>query len=54
MQQSLIKLKEDEDKRKIEDEKRNWATHGLAMFGDILRKNNDDMNPGYAFVNYLF
>ncbi len=44
MQQSLIKVKDDEDLRKIEEEKRNWATHGLAMFGEILRKNNDDIN----------
>lgn len=43
MQQNLIKLKEEEDQRKIEDEKRNWATHGLAKFGELLRSEYENM-----------
>ena len=36
MRSSLIKVAEDEKKR-------NWATEGLAKFGDILRGNNDGL-----------
>ena len=48
--QSLIKLRdrinanrEEEDIRKNEDFQRSWVSEGLAKFGDILRKYNDDI-----------
>lgn len=43
MQESLKKAKEEQDKRKIEEIRQKWITEGLAKFGDILRKNNDNL-----------
>ncbi len=44
MQKSLKHAKEVEEERKLEEKKQNWATQGMAKFGDILRQNNDDIN----------
>ncbi len=43
MQKSLKHARESEIERKNEEEKQNWATKGIAMFGDILRQNNDNL-----------
>lgn len=58
MRQSLKLANIEEGKRKTEDELRNWTTAGLAMFGDILRQNNNNLakladNVIQNLVNYL-
>lgn len=54
MRKSLEQAKTQEDKRKIEDEKMNWATQGVAKFAEILRENTDDMNEfSYQIINNL-
>ncbi len=54
MRKSLKIAKEQEEERKIEDQKQNWATQGLAKFGEILRQNNDDMKEfSYHIISNL-
>lgn len=43
MQNSLKEAEKEADKKKIIEQNRNWVTHGLAKFGEIIRKNNDNM-----------
>jgi PAS domain S-box-containing protein len=43
LKKSLVARKEEEEKRKVEDEIRNWTTHGIAMFNDILRTDNNNL-----------
>ncbi len=54
MRQSLKKASEEEQIRKVEDEKRNWTTQGLATFADILRQNTNDIEElSYNIVSKL-
>ncbi|MCC5920753.1 MAG: GAF domain-containing protein [Cyclobacteriaceae bacterium] len=40
---SLLEMRDNLKAVSEEDRKRNWTTEGLAKFGDILRKNNDNI-----------
>lgn len=54
MKNKLKKAKEEEEKRKIEDSHRNWASIGLAKFSDILRQNNDNLEKlSYEVISNL-
>ena len=44
MRDNLKKADEEAKERKIADEKVNWATLGLAKFGEILHTNNQNIN----------
>lgn len=54
MQKSLKNAHEIELQRKSEEEKQNWTTKGIAMFGDILRQNNDNITElSYSIIKNL-
>ncbi len=43
LKESLVHSRTDEDKRKAEDELRNWTTDGIAKFNDLLRHDTDNI-----------
>lgn len=42
MRSGLLKAKNENELRREEDEKQNWTTEGLSIFGDVLRKYNQN------------
>ncbi len=58
MRVSLQRADSEEQKRKEEDDRRNWAAQGVAKFAEILRNNNTDMETMthevlYNLVRYI-
>ncbi|OFX75672.1 MAG: hypothetical protein A2X12_09595 [Bacteroidetes bacterium GWE2_29_8] len=44
LRDNIARNKDEEEKRRKEDNQRNWTTEGLAKFGEILRLNNDNVD----------
>lgn len=54
MRQSLTDMQEHENKRKEEEEQRNWITNGIAKFSDILRTQNESIKEiSYTLISNL-
>jgi len=43
MRANLQQAEAEKEERRQEDERRNWVTHGIAKFADLLRSNNDNI-----------
>jgi PAS domain S-box-containing protein len=43
LRNGLILAKEEEEKRKIDEERRNWTNQGHAIFGEILRQRSREL-----------
>jgi len=44
LRNSLIISKEEDEKRKIDEERRNWTNRGHAIFGEILRQRSRELS----------
>ena len=54
MREELKKAKDEEDKRQDEIKQRNWSSQGVALFSDILRQNNDDLETlSYEIISNM-
>lgn len=54
LRETLVKNKEAEEARARDDNKRNWASEGLAMYGELLRLQEDKMEDlAYKLISNL-
>lgn len=54
LREYLKKNKEEEQERRKTEQQQTWTTEGLAKFGDILRKNNDNIQElSYDIISNL-
>ncbi|NOZ46246.1 MAG: GAF domain-containing protein [Chlorobi bacterium] len=54
LRNSLIKAEEDNKIRRAIENKQNWSTKGLALFGDILRENTENIeNLSFLIISNL-
>ncbi|MBN1950701.1 MAG: GAF domain-containing protein [Bacteroidales bacterium] len=54
MRDELRKAQAEEEKRKEENQQRNWASQGVALFSDIMRKNNDNIEAlAYEIISNM-
>ncbi len=54
LQKSLKDNEKNANNRREEEKQRTWVTNGVAQFGEILRRNNDNLQElSYNIIRYL-
>ena len=54
LREFMVQSKTEQERRRVEEEQRTWVTQGLAQFGEILRKSNDNLEEfSYNIIRYL-
>jgi len=54
MRKELLKIAKEREKQELENQKRNWATQGIAKFGDLLRISTDNVEElAYSVIKEL-
>jgi len=54
MRDNLKKANEEVEHRKLEDERRNWASQGIAVFSDLMHQQSNNLQSlGYVLVSKL-
>lgn len=54
LQKNLKQNQMEDMKRREEEQQRTWVTNGVAQFGEVLRRNNDNMGElSYEIIRYL-
>lgn len=54
MRQKLRDIQVQQELAKVEEEKQNWATEGVAFFGELLRKSNNNLQEmSYEVLKHI-
>jgi len=43
LKENLVKAKNEQEQRKIEDQRKSWAREGIAKFGEVMRQSSDNI-----------
>lgn len=54
LKEYMLESQKEQERRRVEEEQRNWITQGLAEFGEILRKSSDNLEElSYEIIRYI-
>lgn len=54
LREYMLESRKEQERRRVEEEQRNWITQGSAEFGEILRKSSDNLEElSYEIIRYI-